>query len=176
MKKKKGSGLSHTLEADVNVTPVMNLFVVLIPFLLFSAVFVKIAVINIALPGRPGEFEEFKKAPNAPDVNVSVGVSKSRLIIAVSGDKNYSEEIELTGNVKPLKDFHRVLVRIKKDFPTKKDIIVLPDRNVKYEQIVNILDVARDLLPDDPPIYARDVRGETVRLRTLFPDVVLGSI
>ena len=36
--------------ADINLTPVMNLFVVLIPFLLLSAAFFHVSVIPTSLP------------------------------------------------------------------------------------------------------------------------------
>ncbi len=37
-------------ESDLDLTPVMNIFLILIPFLLLTAVFVKIAVLELSLP------------------------------------------------------------------------------------------------------------------------------
>jgi len=159
---KKGSKRSHTLDTDVNVTPVMNLFVVLIPFLLFSAVFMRLAVINISLPGTPGEAEVRKTKRNkGDDAQLTVGISRQRLIVSVSGSQNYSEEIFLRGNVHPLRQLHKVLVTVKRAFPLKTDMIVIPARDVRYEMIVNVLDTARELL--------------VIKLKNLFPDVVLGA-
>ena len=41
---------ADTETKDVDVTPVMNVFVILIPFLLLMAVFTKIAIIDFSLP------------------------------------------------------------------------------------------------------------------------------
>ncbi len=37
-------------ESDVNIIPVMNIFLLLIPFLLLTAAFVKIAILDLSLP------------------------------------------------------------------------------------------------------------------------------
>lgn len=173
--KKKGSKRSHSIEANINVTPVMNLFVVLIPFLLFSAVFVKIAVINISLPGASEEQEIRTSVEKNANVQVSVGVSLKRLILSVSGDINYQDEISLENEPNPLQKFHELLVGVKTAYPEKKDIMVIPDKTVKYEMIINVLDAARKLLPNDPEIFSVDETGKKVKTQFLFPDVIMGS-
>ena len=40
----------RNLEAELNITAVMNIFVILIPFLLLTATFVRIAIIELSLP------------------------------------------------------------------------------------------------------------------------------
>ena len=37
-------------EVDVNIIPVMNIFLLLIPFLLLTAAFVQLAVVELSLP------------------------------------------------------------------------------------------------------------------------------
>jgi len=37
-------------DADVNIIPVMNIFLLLIPFLLLTAAFVRLAVVELSLP------------------------------------------------------------------------------------------------------------------------------
>ena len=44
-------GYRQLVEADLDIMPLMNLFVVLIPMLLLSAVFVEINAIEMDLPG-----------------------------------------------------------------------------------------------------------------------------
>jgi len=173
---KKGSRRSHNKGGEIDVTPVMNLFVVLIPFLLFSAVFAKIAVINISLPGTGEEQEIIKNNKMNSNVQVSVGVSVERLIVSVSGEVNYQNEILLDNEPEPLLKLHKMLVQVKEAFPQKRDILVIPDKKVKYEMIVNVLDTARLLLPDDPEIVSLDDQGNKVKLQSLFPDVIMGSI
>ncbi len=51
MNLKQAIGKSRrSAEAEINITPVMNIFVILIPFLLLTATFVKIAIIDLSLP------------------------------------------------------------------------------------------------------------------------------
>jgi len=53
--------------ADIEVMPLMNLFIVLIPLLLLSAVFIEVSVIDMALPSSA-------EAANAEDARLDLTV------------------------------------------------------------------------------------------------------
>ncbi|MBT8148380.1 MAG: biopolymer transporter ExbD, partial [Gammaproteobacteria bacterium] len=46
----RGQGLRNSEEADLDITPFMNLMIVLVPVLLLSMVFTRITVIDLQLP------------------------------------------------------------------------------------------------------------------------------
>jgi len=73
-------------EQDLNLAPIMNMVVILIPLLLLSVVFVKVAVINITAPklsvGPPSDTPpEDDKKP----LNLTVTVAPNGLRIAAEG-------------------------------------------------------------------------------------------
>ena len=61
---------------DVDVTTFLNLMVVLIPFLLVSAVFSRITILELNLPASAGG-----QAVTKPEVTIEVIVRKTRLEI-----------------------------------------------------------------------------------------------
>jgi biopolymer transport protein ExbD len=179
MPPKKGSKKSHK-DVNVDVTPVMNLFVVLIPFLLFSAVFVKLAVINVSLPGLLGGKDSLKP-PKGPNISLSIGIDDidKKIIIALTGDRNTTREYRfMKGGKKNANAFvkaHDYLVTIKRAYPHVMDFVLYPDAGVKYDMIVSVIDLARDLLPTDPEIFRKE-KGQQIKVQALFPNVVVGSI
>jgi len=66
-------GDGYVQSEDINLVPIMNLFVVLIPFLLMSAAFFHISVINASVPALQKEKTDLAKS----DVAVTMMVRNS---------------------------------------------------------------------------------------------------
>ena len=62
-------------EVELNLTPVMNLMVVLIPLLLSSAQFIKIGIIDLNLPPAVGAQGEAVKAPKEAEIKLDLAVT-----------------------------------------------------------------------------------------------------
>ncbi len=76
---RRPSGLDH--QADVDVTPVMNMFIILIPFLVSMAVFTHLATHAFSLPSDDGAGQ----ARMADEVPLTVAVSAAAVAV-VWGD------------------------------------------------------------------------------------------
>ncbi len=53
--KKRSTPSEVANEADIDVTPIMNMFIILIPFLVSMAVFTKLAIIEFNVPANSGK-------------------------------------------------------------------------------------------------------------------------
>jgi biopolymer transport protein ExbD len=74
-------------DQDLNLVPIMNLVMVLIPLLLISIEFEKMGVINVSAPRiNVGPVEE-QDQPDEPPLNLTIGISSSGFIIAATGAK-----------------------------------------------------------------------------------------
>jgi len=81
-----GAGGLETVELDV--TPVMNLFLVLIPFLVSMAVFTHLAVVEFSLP--PGVSPDDAKGQNdevSNELDISIVITNKGYTIVGSGQK-----------------------------------------------------------------------------------------
>lgn len=76
-----------TQEVELNLLPFMNLMTLLIPFLLLSAQFVSLAVIDSSLPaiGAPSTKTEEKK-DDKPPLNLTVGITGEGFTVAGSAN------------------------------------------------------------------------------------------
>ena len=143
MNLKKSLGRDRrNLDSDLNITPVMNIFVILIPFLLLTATFVRIAIIELGLPSL--QESESQDPEDLKDLTV--------LVVSIQPDGFKIKTSEMNMPVIPKKsnqfDFETLTNRlqgIKKRFPKLKDVVILPESQIRYQVIVKVLDSCREI-------------------------------
>jgi biopolymer transport protein ExbD len=152
-------------DVDVDMVPIMNMFLVLIPFLLMSASFLHIKAINTSVPviSNTADIDEQKKHEKKLTIIVELG-EKSLELYAISDTvdtvelKKIENRIEKKSQDQALKQLALLLGKIKQDYPASDTVIIIPGENVVYETIIETMDVAR---------YNKDL--------PLFPKVVLSA-
>ena len=129
--------------ADLEVMPLMNLFIVLIPLLLLSAVFIEVSVIDMALPS-PAE------AANADEARLDLTVRIGERTYRVEGNGITAREIARAtepGTQAPdtaTRDWLAAALReAVAAFPEQKDVRIVSGPRTHYEEIVAVMDVAR---------------------------------
>ncbi len=147
----------------IHIIALWNLMIILIPFLLLSAVFSRASILNIYLP---------ESSPAEP-VAQSAG-DRPVPIISVLRDGFVVQDAERVLAVVPLiegsHDFARLsdlLVELKRQIPGQDAIIILSEPEISYETIIHTMDASREARVDGPE--AR----ETI---LLFPNVSLGEV
>ena len=124
---------------DLDVTPVMNLFMVLIPFLVSMAVFTHIAAIDFSLP--PAQAEE-SAAEDSKELDISIIVTGSGFRIVGTGKK-----LDLIPRVQGQYQFEklRVLLKaIKFEYPSQKSVVLVLEADILYNDIIKFMDICRE--------------------------------
>ena len=149
-------------EEDIDVTPLLNVMVVLIAFLIFSAVFTKISIQEIVLPTQGGSGE----GEAAPQITIEVIVRAKGLEI---GDGSNVVAVipkqEGKYDLKRLSDF---LLKIKKQYASKQDVNILLEPDIEYEDMIHVMDAVKIA-------EIRSEGGKSVERILLFPQVSLGD-
>ena len=140
---------------DLNMAPLLSLFVALIPMLLLTAMFQSVGIVNLYLP----TLEEALLQDNAgvPSQNFTLAVTVTLSEISLMKD----QEVLLTEAIENGLKLDRLigeLVTLKEEFPDKRDAVLLLDGEILYETIIDIMDAVR-------------VVGD----RELFPDISLAD-
>jgi len=146
--------------AELDVTPFMNLMIVLVPVLLLSMVFTHTTVIDLNFPTGEGG------APLDPDaVHLEVVVHAQALEVA-DGRGGVIKRIEPADGVHDYAELTRVMRELKTRMPDKRDVTVLLEEETDYQTLVSVMDAVRSY----PTVQAMSVVQAE-----LFPVVSLGD-
>ncbi|MEE9511360.1 MAG: biopolymer transporter ExbD [Gammaproteobacteria bacterium] len=147
--------------AEMNITSFMNLMVILVPFLLITAVFSRLAIMELNLPTSDSPALDEKP----PELSLEIIVRRDVISVAdrnaglltrlptVDGDYDYDGLTEY-------------LKRVKSRFPQKLDAALLLESDVSYDVLVQVMDAVR--------VYEAEVDGDMVRAE-LFPEIAIGD-
>lgn len=149
--------------AALEVTAFINLIVVLVPFLLSTAVFTRLTVVDLALPAQSqNKLEQLK----GNDLKLEVVIRKEALEV---GDRigGLIQRIESKEGHHDVKALSALMQQIKQRFPETKTATVLSEPDTSYESLVHVMDAVRS---------GRSANGGTKLVRVeLFPDVSVGD-
>jgi len=148
------------VNTELDITAFLNLMVILIPFLLITAVFSRITVLDLYLP---------------PETQSSKSVvQKFQLEVVIRKDAVYLSEASsrFKKKIKFVKEnfdyllLQKYLIEIKKQFPDKRDAAILSEADIEYDILIQIMDHVR--------MHEVTVNGVKA-LEDLFPGLSIGD-
>ena len=162
IRRRKGGRRQNEDTAELNITAFMNLMVILVPFLLITAVFSRLAIIELNLPGSSNEPVE----PQEQVFQLEIIVRKDKIEI---GDRNQG----LLG-IYPLTEdgaydyeaLSNKLSELKDRYPKKTDASILLESDIEYDTLVQVMDRVR---------VAEEIQDDSVVRSELFPDISIGD-
>ncbi|MRR33095.1 biopolymer transporter ExbD [bacterium] len=144
----------ESLEMDImeilNLTPMMDVLTVLVVFLLITAVFTSITVMDLNVPTNTGE-----AASSKPNFAIEVIVRKSGLEIA-NGSSVEAAIPKIDGKY-DLKKLTEMLLSLKAQYPKKEDATVLMEPKIEYDYLVQVMDAVRGA---DTPLFPKISIGD----------------
>ncbi len=158
---------SQEEDTDLNMVPIMNMFLVLIPFLLMSASFFHIKAINTSIPVLAEEENGVQKEKEFKLTVVVELKSEMMKLSALCSELSREDLVRWDASLtmkddqkNPLQALGVYLKEMKKLYPASDTLILIPEDSVSYDTIIQTMDVAR-----------------RVEDELLFPNVVLsGSV
>jgi len=164
MKHIRGHKRRHKETAELNITAFMNLMVILVPFLLITAVFSRLAVLELNLPtGDSAATDE----PPEPELQLEITVRGDLIEVGdrVGGTLDLIESSESGYDLGALSEF---LQRVKQEFPDKADATLLLEPDIEYQTVVEVMDTVRVVELVD------EANSQVVRYE-LFPEISIGD-
>lgn len=128
--------------ADLELLPLMNIFIVLIPMLLLSAVFVEVRAIEMAAP----RVSEAADAASREPLDLAIGVSDAGWVVQGHGIPEARIPRPADGSLVPLIE---VLRGVTARYPLETSVRIVAQPGTRYEELVSLMDAARTAgLPD----------------------------
>ncbi|MBN1759119.1 MAG: biopolymer transporter ExbD [Chitinispirillaceae bacterium] len=130
---------SGSAAAEIDVTPIMNMFIILIPFLVSMAVFTHLAVLHFALPPNSGNGLSTREGK--PKLKLTVIVAETYCAVT-RGEFMLDSLVKIDGSY----DLQRLAVSLAR-FRTGTDLsdeaIVAVRNSIEFDHVVQIMDICR---------------------------------
>src|SRR4026209_1573166 len=144
---------------EINVVPMIDMIIILVFFLIFTAVFTKTNILELNLPGADSA------VPDLPQgLNLEVIVRADRIEVPDPGP-GLPKTLPSPHGPDDLKGLQEYLTLVKSKYNDKTDATILLEQDIAYDTLVKVMDTVR-VFP---------VPGSTWQVAELFPDVSVGD-
>jgi biopolymer transport protein ExbD len=148
--------------SELMLVPMIDIFTVLVTFLLMTAVFSRTVILELKLPTQSAEFVE-----PPPGLELEILLRKDMLQVAdrATGPLQTLLNADNGGqyNIAGLSDY---LQRVKVKYPEKTDATLLLEPEIPYDLLVQVMDAVR---------IVEQRQGTTLVQGELFPNVSIGD-
>jgi len=155
---------------EIDVTTFLNLMVVLIPFLLITAVFSRLTIVELDLPSSAA-------APSSADNSFTPEVIVREAGIEISNGKQIIATIPNKDEEFDLDTLSEYMVELKQTYPTQDAAAVLMEAKIPYDYLIQVMDIMRAIqVPIELQEGEEFVEGEPqFELLALFSDISVGD-
>jgi biopolymer transport protein ExbD len=145
----------------LNLIPMMDILTVLVIFLLITAVFTHITIMELNVPTHTGG-----SVVNTPNFSIEVIVRKAGLEIA--NGSSVEAAIPKKDDKYDLGMLSKMLTRLKAQYPEKNDATLLIEPDIQYDYLIQIMDAMRGA-------DVREEGGGEMKKIVLFPKISVGD-
>lgn len=162
---------------DINLAPMLDVIVAIVPMLLMSVVFLRVNMIEAQIPQIVAEaIENNKNKPNPVTVALVIHGSSFKFEVTENGKKSDFFIAALDG--KPNVDaLYAKAVEIKRKYQSIFKLEVKPSREVSLDNIVVALDKVRKLKTGEEGFTIKDEKtGNSAKTDLMFPEIAFADI
>jgi biopolymer transport protein ExbD len=152
----------HRKPAELLLVPMIDIFTVLVTFLLMTAVFSRTVIVELKLPTNS---QSFVDPPPGLDLEVLVRQNMLQVADRRTGPLATFPRAGSTGPY-DLAGLSGYLQVVKAKYPDKTDAALLLEKDIPYDALVQVMDTIR--------ILEQRQNGQLVQAE-LFPDVSIGD-
>lgn len=144
---------------ELNITAFLNLMVVLVPFLLITAVFSQITILQLNIPKAGSANDSNKK-----DLQIEVVVRENS--VEVGDGRKIIKRIKNNDKGYDIRKLSKTLLAIKNNYPDKRNATILLEPEIEYGILVKMMDAVGG---------AEVVQAASVVNVELFPEISIGD-
>ena len=146
---------------ELDVTTFLNLMVVLVPFLLITAVFSRLTIIELNLPSSAGGAAPKEDSFRVEVIVRATGIESSNGTAVIATIPKQEEEFDL----QTLSDF---MVELKQEYPEQDAASVLMEAHIPYDYLIQVMDIVRS-------VEVATDGDEDYELFALFSEISVGD-
>jgi biopolymer transport protein ExbD len=149
-------------EHELDVTTFLNLMVVLVPFLLITAVFSRLTIVELDLPsaagGPPSGVDAFRLEVIVREAGIEIGNGTMVIASIPSDDGKYD-----------LDALSEIVMELKREYPEQDSASVLMEAHIPYDYLIRVMDIVRNV---ELPVEGSE---NEYQMFALFSDISVGD-
>ena len=146
---------------EIDVTTFLNLMVVLVPFLLITAVFSRLTIVELNLPSAAGGPSDANDSFRVEVIVREEGMEISNGSATIATIPKKDDEYDLD----TLSEF---IVELIREYPNHEAASVLMEKYIEYDYLIQVMDIVRAV---EVPTGVED----EVELYALFSEISVGE-
>ena len=150
----------RTGSVELDITAFLNLMVILVPFLLITAVFSRITVLDLYLPPESNAQSMTKNR-----FQLEVIIREQGFTVQERGS-GFLQQVAKKKSVYDLEKLSLLIRQLKQNNPTRQDASILAEPDIEYDTLVQVMDVVR--------MRVNKQSGNT-EFEELFPNISIGD-
>ncbi len=149
--------------ADLDITAFMNLMVILVPFLLVTAVFNQVSILEMNLPEQKAADKQNKEKP--PEFQLQI-ILRTDIMQVSDKPGRILKSFPMKGDHYDIEGLSALLRQIKARLPDETAATLLLEPDVAYDHLIQIMDATRVM------VITEDNKSTQYEL---FPDIAMGD-
>ena len=159
--KRRTKGDSH----EIDVTTFLNLMVVLVPFLLITAVFSRLTIVELNLPSSAGGPSNNETPFRIEVVVRETGMEITNGTATIASIPKKDDEYDF----QTLSDF---MIELKREYPDHDSASVLMEAQIPYDYLIQAMDIVRSV---ELPVKDAAEGEPEYQLYALFSEISVGD-
>lgn len=164
---------------DLNLAPVLDIIVSVVPMLLLSIAFLDVKMIETPVPQVVQKAIDNLEKKETTEITLALSKTKG-FVFTVTDQGRKAKEVVVAmmkdGNM-DLTGLHTTAVNLKQDYPTVFNLSVAPDKDVPLKDIISALDQVRRSGMDGKKVQVKDPEsGQLITTDLMFPKVVFANV
>lgn len=158
---------------NVNLVPLLDFIVAVIPVLLLSVSFTEYVILEASLPVFADEENVVQTEDQGNDkkLGLTIAITEDGFVLGGTGGlltvEGSGTLIKKKNNLYDYESLNKKLYEVKTNYPNEWSIIIVPDSDTKFEDIILTMDASREKMEID--------KEGRMKRKTMFPHVVLGG-
>ncbi|MBD3645925.1 MAG: biopolymer transporter ExbD, partial [Pseudomonadales bacterium] len=149
----------------LDVTTLLNLMVVLVPFLLITAVFSRMTIVELNVPSSAGGPSDVKE-------NFHLEVIVRQTGFEITNGSSTIATIPKEDDEYDLDTLSDLIIELKREYPNQSAASVLMESMIPYDYLIQVMDVVRSV---EVPIEGIEEDEPQFELIALFDEISVGD-
>lgn len=175
-KRRKVTGDLGPEAPELNIMPFIDIFSMLNTFLLVSAAFIGLGILEVQVPFLSNSSQVKDDPTRMFSVRVDLSDTEIKLTSLWTAAPEDKQEKVYTYEEAEIDKFHAEMISLRTKVSEQDKVTVYADDTVKYSQLIQVIDNIKTLREKEPPLNLPPIDGREAPKNFIYEKVVIGSV